>query len=92
MTYKVIIVVPWWKKQKMLDKGEGSAAVIAPFEHVPCVRADAIIMDSELKHLWDEHMDEWFHGCLLHRMGPWGTYVAWGTETDPKEMKPDAKA
>ena len=89
--YKTVLVVPWWKKERMLSKGSG-AAVITPYESVPCVKADVILMDSELKHEWDEMMDHWFHECLMHRMGPWGTYVAWCHETDPKEMSPDAEA
>lgn len=88
---KTVLVVPWWKKERMLNKGSG-AAVITPYEHVPCVQADVILMDAELKHEWDERMDDWFHGTLLHRMAPSGTYVAWCSETDPKNMAPDAQA
>jgi len=46
------------------------------------------MMDVELKHEWDELMDEWFHEDVVPCLGAEGGYIAWCREQE--QETPDA--
>jgi hypothetical protein len=89
MNKQVLLVVPWWKKPRFFDRSP-DAYVVHPYEDLPLKDfvVDMIMMDVELKHEWDELMDEWFHEDVVPCLGAEGGYIAWCREQE--QETPDA--
>ena len=86
----VLLIVPWFKKTKVVEKNSETVHVIQDFEIPPHDKFfDAIMVDVELKNEWAEEMDEWFHEDILpfltsNQGGP----VVWCRESEQEQ--PDA--
>ena len=85
MTYTVetiIVTVPHKADsiRRRCKKYNLDTVVVTPCSTVLGHRARFMLLDEDLKHEWDFHIDQWYHEQLLLRVHPDMEYFGWVRE------------